>query len=50
MEHATLHGADAAFSDKIWNDLVGSENGFWDLTTAKINAASDAIKNKFNMQ
>ena len=50
LRFATIHGADAAFSDKIWNDLVGSENGFWDLTTAKINAASDAIKAKFNIQ
>jgi hypothetical protein len=50
LRFATLHGADAAFSDKLWNDLVGSENGFWDLTTTKINAASDAIKAKFNIQ
>ena len=49
LRFATIHGADAAFSDKLLNDLVGSEHGFWDLTAEKINAASDAIKAKFGL-
>jgi hypothetical protein len=49
LRFATIHGADASFSDDILNDLIGSENGFWDLDVAKINAASDAIKAKFNL-
>jgi hypothetical protein len=47
LRFATIHGADAAFSDKLINDLVGSVNGFWDIDVDKINAASDAIKTKF---
>lgn len=49
LRFATIHNADAAFSDTIINDLVGSTNGFWDLTTMKINTAADAIKTKFGL-
>lgn len=49
LRFATIHGADAAFSDDIIEDLVGSENGFWDITAEKINTASAAIANKFNL-
>jgi hypothetical protein len=49
LRFATLHKADAAFSDAILTNLLGSANGFWDLDAAKINAASDAIKAKFNL-
>lgn len=49
LRFATIHGADAAFSDDIIEDLVGSENGFWDLTVEKVNTASDAITDKFNL-
>ena len=49
LRFATLHNADAAFSDNILTALLGSANGFWDLDVAKINAASDAIKAKFNL-
>jgi hypothetical protein len=49
LRFATLHNADAAFSDGILNNLLGSANGFWDLDASKINAASDAIKAKFNL-
>jgi hypothetical protein len=50
LRFATIHNVDAAFSDGLINDLIGSTNGFWDLNADKINAASDAIKNKFNIQ
>lgn len=49
LRYATLHGADAAFSESIIENLVGSENGFWDIDAAKINAASEAIQEKFNL-
>lgn len=49
LRFATLHNADAAFSDGILNNLLGSANGFWDLDVSRINAASDAIKAKFNL-
>jgi hypothetical protein len=40
---------DADFSDQLLLDLIGSENGFWDLTTQKVTAAEDAIKAKFGL-
>jgi len=49
LRFATLHGADAAFSDNLLNGLVGSANGFWDLDATKINTASEAIKTKFGL-
>jgi hypothetical protein len=49
LRYATIHGADAAFSDTVLENLIGSANGYWDLTTDKVNAASDAIKAKFNL-
>lgn len=49
MRFAEMHGADAAFSDAVLADLIDSENGFWDLDAAKINAATEAIKEKFNL-
>lgn len=49
LRFAEMHNADASFSDAILTDLIESENGFWDLTAAKINAASDAIKVKFTL-
>lgn len=49
LRFATLHEADAAFSDALIEDLIGSDNGFWDLTADKINAASDAIREKFDL-
>lgn len=49
LRFAELHDADAAFSDEILNNLMDSEDGFWDLTATKINAASDAIRAKFNL-
>lgn len=50
LRFATLHEADASFSDDVLNDLIDSTNGFWDLTVTKINAASTAIKTQFNIQ
>lgn len=50
LRFATIHGADAAFSDTILSGLISSENGFWDLDVTKINTAADAIKSKFNLQ
>lgn len=49
LRFATIHNVDAAFSDTVLNDLIGSENGFWDLNADKINAAQDAIKAKFGL-
>lgn len=49
LRFATLHQADAAFSDGLIEDLIGSDNGFWDLNAEKINAASDAISAKFDL-
>ncbi len=49
LRFATIHKADAAFSDQILNNLIGSANGFWDLDVTKINAASQAIKTKFGI-
>lgn len=49
LRFATMHGADATFSDNLLNGLIGSTNGFWDLTATKINTASDAIKAKFGL-
>lgn len=49
LRFATINGADAAFSDAILLGLIGSPNGFWDLTNDKINAASDAITKKFKL-
>jgi hypothetical protein len=49
LRFAEKHGADAAFSDSVLANLIGSANGFWDLNNDKINAASDAIKDKFDL-
>lgn len=49
LRFATIHNADATFSDGILTALIESPNGFWDLTAAKVNAASDAIKLKFGI-
>ena len=49
LRFAEMHDADAAFSDDILTNLIESENGFWDLDAAKINAAAEAIKEKFNL-
>ncbi|MEJ7647050.1 MAG: DUF4856 domain-containing protein [Chryseolinea sp.] len=49
LRFATIHDADATFSDNILSGLVGSTNGFWDLDVAKINTASQTIKTKFSL-
>jgi hypothetical protein len=49
LRFATEHGADAAFSDGVLENLIGSANGFWDLDATKINNASNAIKAKFGL-
>lgn len=49
LRFAAINQADATFSDDIIAGLIGSPNGFWDLTASKINTASDAIKAKFNL-
>ena len=50
LRFATVHNADAAFSDNILKGLIESPNGFWDLSISKINGAIDAIKAKFGIQ
>jgi hypothetical protein len=50
LRFATIHNVDAAFSDGVINDLIGAPNGFWEIDADKINEASDAIKEKFNIQ
>jgi hypothetical protein len=42
-----LSGADVAFSDDIFNDLINT--GYWDLTLAQVNSAETKIKNKFGL-
>lgn len=49
LRFCTINGADATFSDAILVGLLGSPNGFWDLTNDKINAASEAITKKFKL-
>lgn len=49
LRFAELHGGNKMFSDEIIEGLIGSTNGFWDLDAAKINAAADAIRGKFNL-
>ncbi|MEX2233541.1 MAG: DUF4856 domain-containing protein [Cyclobacteriaceae bacterium] len=49
LRFATIHEADAAFSDDIIENLVGAPNGFWDIDADKINAASEAISTKFGL-
>ena len=50
LRYAKLNNADAAFSDNILANLIySSPNGFWGLTNAKIDAAVNAIKIKFNI-
>ncbi len=49
LRFAVVHGGDAAFSDEVLESLIGSENGYWDLTAGKINAAADAIQQKFGL-
>ncbi|GAB3914343.1 DUF4856 domain-containing protein [Larkinella knui] len=49
LRYAKLAGADAAFSDALLAGLIGAPNGFWGLTNAKIDAASAAIRTKFNI-
>lgn len=49
LRFASVNGADAAFSDGIITNLISSTGGFWDVTPAKIAAASAAIKVKFKL-
>ncbi len=49
LRFCNITTVDAKFSDNIITNLVGSTNGFWDLTNDKINVASDAITAKFKL-
>lgn len=49
LRFATVHGGDAAFSDGIITNLISSTGGFWDITPAKVAAATASIKAKFNL-
>lgn len=49
LRFCNITGVDAKFSDDLLTNLVGSTNGFWDLTNDKINAATDAITAKFKL-
>jgi len=49
LRFATVHKADAKFSDDILNALINTDGGAWDLTPAKVTAAQDAIKAKFGL-
>jgi FlaG/FlaF family flagellin (archaellin) len=49
LRFATIHEADAVFSDNLITELVGSTNGFWDISITKINTVADAIKIKFSL-
>lgn len=47
LRFAKLHEGNAAYSDTILENLIGSGGGFWDIDAAKINAAIEAIEVKF---
>ncbi|MCR6640004.1 MAG: DUF4856 domain-containing protein [Sporocytophaga sp.] len=47
LRFCKINGADSKFSDDILDSLL--EEGFWKLDNDKVNAASDAIKAKFNL-
>ncbi len=49
LRYCKLNGASASFSDGLLNDLVNSTDGYWDLTSGKINDAVTAISTKFNL-
>ena len=49
LRFCNVNGGTAKFSDDILIALVGSANGYWDLTPAKTAAAADAIKAKFKL-
>lgn len=49
LRFCTVNNVDAKFSDDVLTALLGSSNGFWDLTQPKITAASASIKAKFNI-
>ncbi|GAB2585079.1 DUF4856 domain-containing protein [Spirosoma areae] len=49
LRYAKLSNVDAAFSEAVLAGLLSSPTGFWGLTNAKIDAASTAIKTKFNL-
>ncbi len=45
-----FHGADAAFSENVLEDLIfSSSNGFWSLSTTKIDAAISSLSAKFGL-
>ena len=49
LRFANIHGANAAFSDELINELTGSANGFWDLTPLKTASVQAKIKAKFGI-
>ncbi len=49
LRFCNVNGANAKFSDDILLALIGSANGYWDLTPAKTAAAYDTIKLKFKL-
>jgi hypothetical protein len=49
LRYCNINGVDAQFSDAILLGLVGSQDGYWDLTNTKINTAIDAITLKFKL-
>lgn len=49
LRFLNVNGGTAAFSDGLLVGLVGTAGGVWDLTPAKINTASEAIKAKFKL-
>ena len=49
LRYCKLNGGNAAFSDGILNDLINSPDGYWDLTSGKVNDAVNTITIKFNL-
>ena len=49
LRYCNINGVDDQFSDVILLDLVGSTDGYWDLTNTKINTAIDALTLKFKL-
>ena len=48
LRFCKYHGADAAFSDAVLSNLING-NGFWSLSTSKVDVASASISARFGL-
>jgi hypothetical protein len=49
LRFCTINSADSKFSDGLITELIGSPNGYWDLTAAKTTSVTDKITAKFKL-